>query len=64
MITLVTSDRTGGNAMSLCQGKLRLDIRKRDPWGGWALGQAPHGSGHSTRLTEFKRRLDDVCGYM
>lgn len=41
MIPLVASDRTGGNAMNLCQERLRLDIRKRDPWGGWALGQAP-----------------------
>lgn len=41
--------------MVSCQGKIRLDIGKgSSPEGGWALEQAPQGSGHSPKLPEFK----------
>lgn len=47
--------------MVSCQGKIRLDIGKgSSPEGGWALEQAPQGSGHSPKLPEFQQHLDNA----
>ncbi|KAJ7409572.1 hypothetical protein BTVI_56099 [Pitangus sulphuratus] len=66
LFSVVTSDMTRGNGLKLCQGIFRLDIRKKALYleSDWALEQAPQGSGHSTKLTEFKKRLDDILRHM
>ena len=33
------------------------------PGGGWALEQAPQGSGHGPKLLEFKKRLDNALSH-
>lgn len=52
--------------MKLCQRRFRLGIRKKffHPKGDWALEQGPQGSGHSTRLTNFKKHLYKVPRHM
>ncbi|KAJ7417690.1 hypothetical protein WISP_63254 [Willisornis vidua] len=51
LLSLVTSGRIQGNVMKLCQKRFRSDIRKKvfHSEGGWALEQAPQGSGLSTK---------------
>ena len=33
------------------------------PGGGWALEQAPQGSGHGPKLLEFMKRLDNALSH-
>ena len=33
------------------------------PGGGWALEQAPQGSGHGPKLLEFKKHLDNALSH-
>ncbi|KAJ7402848.1 hypothetical protein BTVI_82615 [Pitangus sulphuratus] len=64
--SVVTSDRTQGNGLKLCQRRFRLSIRKNLYYleGGWALEQALQESGQSTNLTEFKKLLDNALRHM
>ncbi|KAJ7414314.1 hypothetical protein WISP_85065 [Willisornis vidua] len=61
LFTIVTSDRIQGNGPKLCQGKLRLNIRKRfvGHWNG-----LPREVVTGPRLREFKKHLDDALWHM
>ncbi|KAK4828798.1 hypothetical protein QYF61_000855 [Mycteria americana] len=63
---LVTSNRTRGNGMKLCEEKFRLDIRKRfftdgvvDHW-----NRVPREVVMAPNPLEFKECLDDVLSHM
>ena len=54
LLSLVTSNRTQGDGMKLCQGKFRAHIRKR--FFNETLEQAPHGSDHGTKPVRASSR--------
>jgi len=59
------SDRTGGNGMELCQGRVRWVLGKGSfPEGGRALEQVAHCSGHGHRLLQFKKHLNNIFRHM
>ncbi|KAJ7426187.1 hypothetical protein WISP_18206 [Willisornis vidua] len=62
----VTSDRTQGNGLKLCQRKFSLDIRKRFDtqrvFGHW--NRLPREVVTAPSLTEFRKRLDNTLGHM
>jgi len=62
LISLVTSARIGEQRMKLCQGKFRLDMRKRliseQVAGHW--NRLPREVVTAPSLSEFKARLDDA----
>ncbi|KAJ7424031.1 hypothetical protein BTVI_07930 [Pitangus sulphuratus] len=64
--SLVTSVRTQGNGMRLCQGSFKLDIRKRfftqRVVGCW--NRLPREVVTAPSLTEFKKRLDNALRHM
>ena len=37
---------------------------QQEKMGGWALEQAPQGSGHGIKLPKFKKRLDNILRHM
>ena len=66
LLSLVTSNRTQGNGMKLCQGKFRWDVRKRfftervvGHWNSlpWEVDKAPS-------LSEFNEHVDDALSPM
>jgi len=66
LLSLVTSDRTWANGMKLCQGKFRLDIRKRfltkrvvGPW-----NRLPGEVVTAPSLSGFKLCLDNPLSHM
>ncbi|KAJ7420331.1 hypothetical protein BTVI_21811 [Pitangus sulphuratus] len=62
VFSVVTSDRTRGKGLQLCQGRIKLDIRERfftqRVFGRW--NRLPREVVTAPSLTEFKKRLDDV----
>ncbi|KAK4815850.1 hypothetical protein QYF61_008453 [Mycteria americana] len=66
LLSLVTSDRTRGDGVELCEGKLRLDIRKRffteRVAGHW--NRLPREVVMAPSLSEFKEHLDNTLSHM
>lgn len=64
--SLVTSDRTQGNSMKLCQERLRLDIRKsfftQGVFGYW--NRLPSEVVTAPNLIDFKKHLDKALRYL
>ena len=66
LFSLVTSDRTQGNGRVMCQGRFRLDMRKRfftqslvEHW-----NSLPREAVMAPSLTLFKKHLDNALGDM
>lgn len=65
-LSLVTCDGARGNGMKLCEGKFRLDMRKRffteKVVGHWS--QLPREVDVAPNLSELKKYLDDALSHM
>ncbi|KAJ7401155.1 hypothetical protein BTVI_98569 [Pitangus sulphuratus] len=66
LFSVVTKDRSQGNGLKLCQGRLRLDIRKRfftqRVVGHW--NRIPRETVTAPSLLEFKKHVETTLGHM